>query len=181
MKNKKILVALTVAACLCTVVLAVINASFGVMLTPMTDNLLPDTDASAEQGYPNSAMQISSFISVVALLFIGGKINKSVILSVSSAAIAIVMIILGTGPSFIVFVALFLIIGLAFGATDVLSSSLIADLYGAKSTSMMCILHACHGSAGMAAPFVLTAVLSSSDKWSAPYTAVGILSAAVLL
>ncbi len=171
---------LLLSACASTVVLAVINSSFGPMLGPITEHYLDGDGAS--QGYPNSAMQAGCIAAVVLLMLFGGKLTvkaKTLLLTLSAAVMCIGMILLGTSPSFAVFVLLFAFVGLAYGAADVTSSALVADAYGEASSGMMCILHGSHGAAGIAAPIVVSAVLSGTDKWSLPYTVIGVFIMAI--
>lgn len=163
-----------IAACLSTVVLAIINSSFGPMLAPITENYLDGESAS--RGYPNSAMQIGCIVAVLLLAVVGGRLNgrrKLFLMSVSMAVLTATMLALGTSPAFLVFVAIFAVVGLAYGTVDVLSSALVADVYGESASGMMCLLHGSHGAAGIIAPIVIASVLSNFEKWSLPYTLIG--------
>lgn len=177
-KSHKLL--LLLSACASTVVLAVINSSFGPMLGPVTEHYLDGDGAS--QGYPNSAMQAGCIAAVILLMLFGGRLTvkaKTLLLTVSAAVMCVGMILLGTSPSFTTFVLLFAFVGLAYGASDVTSSALVADAYGESSSGMMCLLHGSHGAAGIAAPILVSAVLASSDKWSLPYTLIGVFILAI--
>lgn len=177
-KSHKLL--LLLSACASTIVLAVINSSFGPMLGPVTEHYLDGDGAS--QGYPNSAMQAGCIAAVILLMLFGGRLTvkaKTLLLTVSAAVMCVGMILLGTSPSFTTFVLLFAFVGLAYGAADVTSSALVADAYGESSSGMMCLLHGSHGAAGIAAPILVSAVLASSDKWSLPYTLIGVFILAI--
>lgn len=176
MKNIKKLPIL-LAACFSTIILAIINSSFGSMLGPITEYYLDGDGAS--QGYPNSAMQIGCIIAVVALVFFGSRLRlggKILLLIVSAATMAAGMFILGMAPSFTVFVLIFAVVGLAYGASDVTSSAIVADAYGEKSADMMCLLHGSHGAAGIIAPIIVSAVLAKvgGERWSLPYTLIAV-------
>ncbi len=170
-----------IAACLSTITLAIVNSSFGPMLTPITENYLDGESAS--RGYPNSAMQIGCIIAVLILAVVSGKLKgngKLILIAASAAAMAAAMFVLGTAPSFVAFVAVFAIVGLAYGTIDVLASALVADVYGESASGMMCLLHGSHGAAGIIAPIVIAFVLSDSAKWSFPYTLIGCFVLCVL-
>lgn len=169
------------AACLSTIVLAIVNSSFGTMLTPITENYLDGESAS--RGYPNSAMQIGCIVAVLALAFLSRRLKgngKLLLISASAAVMAISMLILGTAPPFVAFVAIFAVVGLAYGTIDVLSSALVADIYGESASGMMCLLHGSHGAAGIIAPIAVAFVLSNTKKWSLPYTLIGVFVICVL-
>lgn len=169
------------AACLSTVVLAVINSSFGPMLAPITENYLDGESAS--RGYPNSAMQIGCIVAVLLLAVVGGRLKgrgKLLLMSASMAVLTLTMLALGTAPDFLVFVAIFAVVGLAYGTVDVLSSALVADVYGENASGMMCLLHGSHGAAGIIAPIAIAFVLSNAEKWALPYTLIGCFVLCVL-
>ncbi len=74
------------AACASTVILAIVNSSFGVMLAPITDGYL-DGGQSASRGYPNSAMQIGCIVAVLLLAVLGKNIKgggKTLLLGASA-------------------------------------------------------------------------------------------------
>lgn len=166
---------LLIAACFSTIVLAIVNSSFGSMLEPMTEHYLSGDGAS--QGYPNSAMQIGCIAAVLMLMFFGGRLNtkgKVLLLVLSALIMSVGMFALGTEPSFGVFVLIFAVVGLTYGTADVMASALVADAYGDKSAGMMCLLHGSHGAAGIVAPIVVSATLAKTDRWSLPYTLIGV-------
>ncbi len=160
------------AACLSTVILAIINSSFGVMLVPMTEHYLDGEGAS--RGYPNSAMQIGCIVAVLTLAVLGGRVKgngKTLLLAASALVMAASMLALGGEPSsFVLFVGIFAVVGLAFGVIDVISSALVADVYGESASGMMCLLHGSHGAAGIIAPIIITFILSKNDSWGALWT-----------
>ncbi len=179
-----------IAACLSTVILAIVNSSFGVMLVPITEHYLDGEGAS--RGYPNSAMQIGCIIAVIALAFFGSRINgggKTLMLVLSCLVMAASLFALGGEPaSFAVFVGIFCVLGLAYGAIDVISSALVADVYGESASSMMCLLHGSHGAAGIVAPIAVTYILSRTESgaswtasWTLPYTCIAAFVALVLV
>lgn len=181
MKSKSKL-SFLIAACLSTIVLAIVNSSFGTMLAPITENYLDGEGAS--RGYPNSAMQIGCIAAVLVLALLGGKLKgsgKLILLAVSAFVMSAGMFFLGGEPTlFAVFVGVFAIVGLAYGTIDVISSALVADVYGEGASSMMCLLHGSHGAAGIVAPIVVSFVLSRAEKWTRPYTVIGIFVVCVL-
>ncbi len=176
------------AACASTVILAIVNSSFGVMLAPITDGYL-DGGQSASRGYPNSAMQIGCIVAVLLLAVLGKNIKgggKTLLLGASALVMMLSLLILGGEPSeFAVFVAVFGIVGLAYGAIDVVSSALVADTYGERASDMMCLLHGSHGAAGIIAPIAVSAVLARTDvwgeKWTLPYTLIAVFVALVFV
>ncbi len=181
-RSEKLL--LLFAACLSTIVLAVINSSHGSMMESITNHYLGGDGAS--QGYPNTAMQVGCIIAVLLFMFFGGKLAKSgktLLLVISAALIAVCMMVLGAAPSFAVFVLTFAFIGLAYGAIDVVASALVADAYGSSSAGMMCLLHGSHGAAGIVAPLLVGAGLSAlaPEKWSTIYIFTGVFVAFVLV
>lgn len=182
MKNVKKLPIL-LAACFSTVILAIVNSSFGPMLQPITDFYLNGDGAS--QGYPNSAMQAGCIAAVIILVFAGGRLRlkeKLALLAICASVMSVSLFLLGTSPSFTVFVCLFAVVGLAYGASDVTASALVADTYGEGSANMMCLLHGSHGAAGIAAPIAISAVLSGcGENWSLPYSLIALFVAAVLV
>lgn len=177
-KGHKLLILLS--ACAATIVLAIINSSFGSMLGPMTEYYLDGDGAS--QGYPNSAMQFGCIAAVVTLMMFGGRLTvkaKMLLLAASAAVMCAGMFVLGATPSFAVFVSVFAVVGLAYGAADVTASALVADAYGDSSSGMMCLLHGSHGAAGIIAPLLVSATLSRTERWSLPYTLMGVFILAV--
>lgn len=171
-----------IAACLSTVVLAIVNSSFGTMLAPITEHYLDGEGAN--RGSPNSAMQIGCIVAVLLLAFFGARLRgkgKLTLLAVSAAVMSFALTALGNEPSFIAFVGIFAVVGLAYGTIDVISSALIADVYGNRASGMMCLLHGSHGAAGIVAPIIIAFILEHSAKWTLPYTLIGSFVTCVLV
>lgn len=172
-----------VAACLSTIVLAIVNSSFGTMLAPITENYLDGEGAS--RGYPNSAMQIGCIAAVLVLAVLGGRLKckgKLILLAISALVMSLGMFFLGGEPTlFAVFVGVFAVVGLAYGTIDVISSALVADVYGESASGMMCLLHGSHGAAGIIAPIIVASVLSRAEKWTLPYTLIGVFVVCVIV
>jgi len=172
---------LTLAACFAAVFLAPVNSSHGALLSGMIAHFHL---ADFQQGYPNAAQNIGCLISMFTSLWVIGRISKQKLLTGSIALMALLMLPLSLLPSFPVYLGLYALVGAAFAYIDAIASSMIADLYpGEKASRMMCLMHACHGLAGIVSPLLLRAALGANSDMPRAYLAIlaiGVLSLAVI-
>ena len=169
----------TAAICCCTTYLAIINASHGTLLSSLIE-FYQLTDS--QQGYPNSFQNIGFIIAVVSSLFLIGRIDKHKLHMFALILMVIMTLPLSLNMSFPVFIAVFTVLGIGFGFVDVLNSSMVADLHqGKRAEQMMCLMHGCHGVAGILFPVILNRVLQASRSWERVYVVVFAIGAIILL
>lgn len=170
---------LTISLFVCTMFLAAVNMSHGALLTEaITWYRLSD----AQQGLANSLQSTGFLLALFTSFFLMGRVTKKALLIACACLITLVMVPLPMLPPYWAYALLFLPVGVAFGYLDTLTSAMIADSYqGAKSTKMMCALHAFHGFSGVLAPLALSWVVSATGKWQNAYLALLIAGAAMLL
>lgn len=169
----------TAAICCCTIYLAIINASHGTLLSSLIDFYhLSDS----QQGYPNSFENIGCILAVVASLLLIGRVNKHRLHLGALVLMVIMTLPLSLKLPFGTFLGSFAILGVGFGFVDVLNSSIVADLHqGKRAEQMMCLMHGCHGAAGIVFPLILNRILGKTGAWERVYTAIFIIGIIILL
>jgi len=153
---------------LALLIFAVVNTTLGALLTRYIDHYQL---IESQQGLPVSMLNIGCIIAITSSLWVTRWIKKQHLVWLASAATVLLLIPQGFPPPFPVFSALFLLIGISVGYTDVLASSSIADLYdGKRAATMMCILHAVFGAAGIVMPLVYSVMMNAGLPWNGIYT-----------
>lgn len=169
----------TAAICCCTTYLAIINASHGTLLSSLIE-FYRLTDS--QQGYPNSFQNIGCIIAVVSSLFLIGRVDKHKLHMFALILLVGMTLPLSMDMPFPSFIAAFTVLGIGFGFVDVLNSSMVADLHqGKRAEQMMCLMHGCHGAAGILFPVILNQVLRSSRSWERVYVVVFGIGVIILL
>lgn len=169
----------TAAICCCTTYLAIINASHGTLLS---DLIVFYGLTDSQQGYPNSFQNIGCIMAVVSSLLLIGRIDKHKLHMFALMLLVVMTLPLSMDMPFPLFIADFTVLGIGFGFVDVLNSSMVADLHqGKRAEQMMCLMHGCHGAAGILFPVLLNRVLQTGHSWERVYVVVFAIGAAILL
>lgn len=134
------------------------------------------------QGFASSAAAAGGVAALVSSFFLIGHLSKLLLLRLAVAACAVCLALLKTAPSYAVFVAMWLALGVGMGYLDMLVSSCMADLYeGRAATRMMCILHTSYGVVSSTVPMLYGWLVSSGTVWNDVYLYVSAVGAALLL
>ena len=170
------------AACvfLAMFLFALVNGTMGPLLTKTIDHYAL---AESQQGLAVAMLNVGCIAALLSSLWVMGRIKKPNLLWLASAATAALMAPLAIPPPFGAYASLFLLVGVALGYTDTLSSSSIADLYAGderKSAAMMCMLHAVFGSAGILSPIAYRALMDAGLAWNRIYWILCAFGAAAL-
>ena len=157
---------------------AIINSTLGALLTETINHYHL---VESQQGLPVSMLNIGCIAALISSLWIMGRVRKPHLVWIASTASVLLLVPMGLPPSFAVFTAMFLLMGLAVGYTDTLASSIIADLYnGKRAAVMMCMLHATFGMAGIVSPLAFQSMMQAGLSWNGVYTVLFFVGVAFL-
>ena len=161
----------------CMIFMSSIFAALGSLMDPVTEKF---GITGSAQGLPGTVSALGGIFVFVILLFLIGRIRKTVLLTAGIAFCVIPLLLLGTAKSYPVYILLWTVIGFGLGFMDALLSSCMADLYTGKTgTRMMCILHSFYGVTSMLAPLLFSYLLNGGMTFGRVYQLVACFGTAV--
>jgi len=134
------------------------------------------------QGLPASVYSVGLMLAMFLAIMLTGRIRKPLLLLIAFIASAVTLLPQYLMPSFGVFLALNVLMGIALGLLDSLVSANMADLHtGRRGAIMMSMLHASYGIGGMIAPMAYSGLMSSGMAWNALFLAAAAAGAVLLI
>lgn len=119
------------------------------------------------QGLPASMYSMGLFTAMLLGLRLTGRIRKPLLMLFAFIASALTLLPQYLMPRFGVFLAMNLLMGIAFGLLDSLTSANMADLHtGRRGTIMMSMLHGAYGIGGIIAPMAYLGLMSDGMAWN---------------
>jgi len=160
-------------------VCAVVNATQGAMLTSFIDQYGLQSSA---QGATSSAQSFGQGFSLLFLLTQAGRISKPTVVKLAFITVVVVLFAVSFMPPFVLLVLLYGLFGVAFGATNSTTSSLVADMYtGGDTSKHMSGLHGAYGLGGLVSPLFFMALFSAGLYWNISIRVAGVVAAVLLI
>lgn len=143
--------------------------------------LLKDLSAAFQlpeklEGTMNSICSIGSLLAMVSMLFLQGRIRKSVVLAASGLGMVVCMVLKGIVPSYGLLLVVFFVYGIGLGFGDCNCNAFIVDLNGAEASKYLGSLHAFSGIGAMLTPLFITWI-RSRNTWQNTYFLMALISA----
>lgn len=159
--------------------------SFAVSFTilgPMLGGILSGYSLDLSNGGSMTSFQsVGSLTAIVLLGLLGSRISKARVLSGAFLLLGLMMCAIGAAPPFMLLLLFFLIMGIATGCIDTLSSALVASLPLENSSAALNILHAGYSLGAVVGPFATLLFDGGSTAWSTAYLVCGGIITAVAL
>lgn len=152
--------------------LSAIFALQGILLTSIISHYSLDDSV---KGFASSAASLGGVIALASSILLVGRVPKFRLLYAAFFICFAFLGLLYLTPSFAVFIAIWLVLGIGMGYVDMLLSSLMADLYtGRTATKMMCILHMLYGVSSMICPVAFSRMMDGGFPWNGVYLIVSV-------
>lgn len=132
----------------------------------------------AAQGSMNSMINLGSFVAVILVPLMQGRVKKTLLLSLSALLQAAALFITGLSPSFGLLLASCCFLGLAMGWIDNGCNSAMVDLHSANSGRYMGMLHGFFGIGSIVTPLLIQGLLLFTG-WRSVYTVIAVLAVAI--
>ena len=134
------------------------------------------------QGLPASVYSVGLMLAMLLALALTGRVRKPLLLLIAFVASIVTLLPQSLIPAFGVFLALNVLMGIAFGLLDSLVSANMADLHtGRRGAIMMSMLHASYGIGGMVAPMAYSGLLRSGMAWNMLFVAAAAAGGVLLI
>ena len=139
----------------------------------VTSVLLKDLSAAFRlpeslEGTMSSICSVGSLLALVSMLFLQGRIKKSILLAACGLTMCFCMVLKGIVPSYGLLLLVFFVFGTALGFGDCNCNAFIVDLNGADSDKYLGSLHAFSGLGAMLTPLFITWI-RSKNTWQNTY------------
>ena len=135
-----------------TVVVYIIYFTFTLasnVVGPMLGNIMQHYSIGVQSGgVMTFAQNIGGCIAIVVVALNLDRLNKPFVMMFPIAIFAVMMLFIGLVPPFLLFVLLFLVVGMATSTSDAVGNAVVADLHH-KNRNMM--LNLMHGTAALGA------------------------------
>lgn len=112
------------------------------------------------QGMMASMISLGCIAAYLIAPALQGRVNKTTMLTVSAALMALSFLLLGVTKHYAGMIAVCILLGVGFGWTDTFCNSTMVDLHAGKSASRLGILHGGFGVGSLLSPIVITALLA---------------------
>lgn len=120
-------------------------------------------------------------IAIIIASVLVNRSNKAIAFIIPLLILGITTLLIGTIPSFFIFMAMYLIMGMGLTMGDVLANALIPDLQYNNKNRALSLLHGVTGLGAIIIALVSGVVLDSGIKWNIVYIIVGIIMIALAL
>lgn len=120
------------------------------------------------EGSMSSISSIGSLLALVSMLFLQGRVKKSVVLGACGVILTACLVLKGFTSQYYVLLGVFFIFGIALGFSDGNLNAFVVDLNGAQAGKYLGSLHAFSGVGAMLAPLVITWVRQQTT-WRGAY------------
>jgi len=120
------------------------------------------------EGSMSTTASIGSLLSLVAMLFLQGRVRKDKILTLSAALVVLMLVCKGFAPDYGVLLVCFFLFGIGVGFIDGNCNAFIVDLNGAEAGRYLGALHAFSGLGALLAPLFIQWVRGQLT-WRATY------------
>ena len=151
----------------------------GALLNAMIDAYALD---ASNQGSANAAAFAGGIVALLTAFFLQGRVRKRALLRASIGLCAAGLVMLWLAPGYLVFCAVWFVVGYALAMMDTVLSACMADLYtGEAATRMLCVLHTFFGLASVLTPIGFQALLAGGMPWKRIYLVIAVSGALLLL
>ena len=136
---------------------------------------------SAEQGFILTMQSTGALVMAVFLAFFGERLNKIFCSGLGVFLAGFACIAIGFTPSYIVLLLLVAAAGASFTSLDVMSNSMISEVYPKQKSTIIPLLQAFFGTGAIISP-ILVATLVNPDipsTYTRPFLLAGLLAIAV--
>ena len=144
---------------------ALANSLMNVLLNDVIDAF---SVSGTGQGALSSMISVGTLAAVATAPLLQGRFRKTAVIVVSGLLLALGSLLTGEARSFGVLIAVCMVLGAGLGWLDVDISSTMIDAHPQDSSRWLGILHGFFGLGGLAAPFLITALLKSVT-WRGTY------------
>lgn len=146
---------------------ALANSLMNVLLNDVIDAF---SVSGTGQGALNSMISVGTLAAVATAPLLQGRFRKTAVIVCSCLLLAFGSFLTGEAHSFGVLIAVCMVLGAGLGWLDVYLSSAMIDAHPRDGPRWLGILHGFFGLGGLAAPFLITALLKSVT-WRGVYFA----------
>ena len=163
--------------------LSTLFALQGILLTSIIDAFHL---TSSNQGIPSTAAFVGGIAALAVTFAFSHRIPKWFALLASLGLCIIALVGLGLAEEWVLFIAVWCVLGFGMGMMDTLLSACMAQLYtGSNQARMMCFLHTAYGVASALTPILFKALLKDGFPWKSVYlipaAAAGLMVIAAIL
>ncbi len=124
-------------------------------------------------GLMSMYQNIGGTAAIILFSFIMDRLNKTAAFTGPMFCIALSLLLIGTAPSYAVFMLLFLFFGISFSTMDMMGNALVADVQHERSGSALSLMHGIASIGAVAAPLIAGGITQTGLPWQTVYTAVG--------
>jgi MFS family permease len=114
---------------------------------------------------------IGGTAAIILISFVMDKLNKPMVFMVTVFALSVAMLLIGTAPSYAVFMMLFLFFGISLSTTDVTGNAIIPEVQQEKSDAALSLMHGIASIGCVVAPMIAGGITQSGMPWQNVYTA----------
>ncbi len=141
---------------------------------PVLGDIMSHYDIRLDGGGLMSMYQnIGGTAAIILFSFIMDRLNKTAVFAVPMFCLALSLLLIGTAPSYTVFMLLFLFFGVSFSTMDMTGNALVADVQQERSSSALSLMHGIASIGAVAAPLIAGGITQSGLPWQTVYTAAG--------
>jgi MFS family permease len=139
---------------------------------PLLSDIMRHYSITLESGGLMTMYQsIGGTAAIILISFVMDKLNKPVIFMVTVFALSVAMLLIGTAPSYPVFMMLFLFFGISLSTTDVTGNAIIPEVQQEKSDAALSLMHGIASIGCVVAPMIAGGITQSGMPWQNVYTA----------
>ncbi len=148
---------------------------------PLLGDIMSHYDIRLDGGGLMSMYQnIGGTAAIILFSFMMDRLNKTVFFAVPMFCVGMSLLLIGTAPSYAVFMLMFLFFGISFSTMDMTGNALVADVQQERSGSALSLMHGIASIGAVAAPLIAGGITQSGLPWQTVYTAVGGIMLAVV-
>jgi MFS family permease len=115
---------------------------------------------------------IGGTLAIILVSIVMDKLNKPVVFMAAVFALSAAMVLIGTAPSYTVFMMLFLFFGMFLSITDMTGNAIVPDVQQERSGAALSLMHGIASIGAVIAPVIAGGITQSGMPWQYVYTAI---------
>lgn len=145
-------------------------------ITSVLVNEIIDTFAltGAAQGLLSSLLSVGVMAALVAAPLFQGRVQKMTMLTLSAAVQVLMLVLTGFSPTFVLFGAFMVCLGMGYGIMDTYTNACLVDIHPHDSSKYMGMLHGLFAIGSLLAPIPMQALLGAAG-WRSVHFAIAAL------
>ncbi|MGI6174874.1 MAG: MFS transporter [Christensenellales bacterium] len=146
------------------------------LIGPLLGDIMQHYSINLDSGGLISFFQnIGGATAIIILAFVMDKLNKPIAYMVPLFLLGAAMVLIGFVPPYVLFMLLFLIMGISISTIDMIGNAIIPDIHQEKRNAALSLLHGVAPVGALVVPLIAGAIVQAGIPWQTVYTLVGSL------